>query len=433
LLQRRYTRSVRELPKYIDGIDLSSVDMVSELLTYLSEVHPNYLPPVELVETFDRSFSQSISDKMKAIEQETNIERALFQYASDASTKSNLPEKTSTSVSSKPTTQANSTILSTNAFRTCRLFLSHLGFLTSEGLKRLYLLEENPRLIKSLKDLDQLQSREVHKIGLIFVKQGQEDQNSILRNDESSVSDLFSEFMKGIGWMIDLKTHQGFLGGLDRTSPSSGKVAPYFADANLEVIFHAPTLMPSKESDPQQIEKKKHVGNDFVNIVWSEHIRDYKPTTISSQFNDAHVVIYPLPNGLFRIQIHRKEKISFFGPLVDGMVVSKRILCPLIRQTAINASKRARSLSKFYQKPFPTRNAFIKDNILRHKANKTFDNVMIKLFPSADSALNKEPSVDVRSTDLKPNDTKTAGPKSDDPTTSPSGDPKKVHTWVIGK
>jgi len=49
-----------------------------------------------------------------------------------------------------------------------------------------------------------------------------------------------------------------------------------------------------------------------VQIIWSEHKRDYNPSTITSQFNDAHVIIYPLSNGLFRIQVYKKDKVSFF-------------------------------------------------------------------------------------------------------------------------
>ena len=55
--------------------------------------------------------------------------------------------------------------------------------------------------------------------------------------------------------------------------------------------------------------QKRHVGNDNVHVVWSKHKRDYSPTTITSQFNDAHIVVYPLPNGLFRIQIFKKAKV----------------------------------------------------------------------------------------------------------------------------
>jgi len=217
---------------------------------------------------------------------------------------------------------------------------------------------------------------------LVYVAPGQEDQRDILLNDHGSP--LYGEFERSIGWLVDLKTHAGFMGGLDRNL-TFGKVAPYFATSSYEVVFHAPTLMPTNPADDQQIDKKKHVGNDFVHIVWSEHKRDYKPTTITSNFNEAHIVIYPLPNGLFRIQIFRKEKLQFFGPLLDGMVVNKTILTPLVRQTAINASRRARAISKGYMKPYPTRNALIKEIIQRYKSpkNLSFDEFMSSLYVAA--------------------------------------------------
>jgi len=82
-----------------------------------------------------------------------------------------------------------------------------------------------------------------------------------------------------------------------------------------------------------------------------------------------------------RIQINRKEKISFVGPLLDGMVISKRILCPLVRQTAIHASRRARALT-LVQKPFPTRNVLMREMIERYKTVKTFDDFLCDFFPS---------------------------------------------------
>jgi hypothetical protein len=90
---------------------------------------------------------------------------------------------------------------------------------------------------------------------------------------------------------------------------STGNSAPYWADALTEVIFHDITRMPTAEDDPQQIHKKRHVGNDNVHVIWSNHKRDYSPTTITSQFNDAHIVVYPMSNGLFRIQIFKKAKV----------------------------------------------------------------------------------------------------------------------------
>ena len=37
----------------------------------------------------------------------------------------------------------------------------------------------------------------------------------------------------------------------------------------------------------------RHIGNDNVQIVWSEHWRDYRTGIISSEFADIVICIYP--------------------------------------------------------------------------------------------------------------------------------------------
>lgn len=55
----------------------------------------------------------------------------------------------------------------------------------------------------------------------------------------------------------------------------------------------------------------RHLGNDEVHIVWSEHTRDYRRGIIPTEFGDVIIVIYPMKNGLFRIQINRKAEVCF--------------------------------------------------------------------------------------------------------------------------
>lgn len=47
---------------------------------------------------------------------------------------------------------------------------------------------------------------------------------------------------------VDLATHCGFMGGLQRNG-STGNTAPYYATSNVEVIFHVSTRMPSDSDD----------------------------------------------------------------------------------------------------------------------------------------------------------------------------------------
>jgi tuberous sclerosis protein 2 len=37
------------------------------------------------------------------------------------------------------------------------------------------------------------------------------------------------------------------------------------------VMFHVATMMPSDEADPNFNNKRRHIGNDFVVILWTEN------------------------------------------------------------------------------------------------------------------------------------------------------------------
>ena len=107
--------------------------------------------------------------------------------------------------------------------------------------------------------------------------------------------------MAGLGWEVELETHTGFMGGLSKTK-ATGETSPYFATSFVEVMFHVATRMPSS-SDEALITKTRHLGNDEVHIVWSEHWRDYRRGILPTEFCDVLIIIYPLKNDLFRIQV----------------------------------------------------------------------------------------------------------------------------------
>ncbi|ETO04486.1 hypothetical protein RFI_32913 [Reticulomyxa filosa] len=197
--------------------------------------------------------------------------------------------------------------------------------------------QEGETLNKRLDLMDRAQSttREFHKIGVEFVGRDQDQQRLILGNNEGSY--CYEKFIDDLGWLADLTVHEGFVGGL--AVSSTGRFACYYATGTYEMIFHVATRMPPREGDLQHTERKRHVGNDHVNIVWTEHTRPYLPDTISTDFNTVNIVIYPLQNGLFRIQIHKKDNVGNFGPLINNMVVRQHVLTPLVRLTALEANR----------------------------------------------------------------------------------------------
>uniref|UniRef100_A0A8C7KKV3 Ral GTPase-activating protein subunit beta n=1 Tax=Oncorhynchus kisutch TaxID=8019 RepID=A0A8C7KKV3_ONCKI len=92
-------------------------------------------------------------------------------------------------------------------------------------------------------------------------------------------------------------------------------------------------------------------------------------TRPTSSGQDVQVIfIHPLRTGLFRIRLHGTlGKFSMVVPLVDGMVVSRRSLGFLVRQTVINACRRKRLESDSYNPPHVRRKQKIAEVVNRYR------------------------------------------------------------------
>ncbi|CAJ0879489.1 14316_t:CDS:2, partial [Entrophospora sp. SA101] len=276
-------------------------------------------------------------------------------------------------------------------YQQSRLFLSHFGWLSPEALKEgtISLLNKAPGLFRDMRLLDKKHPREVIKVALLYVGPGQEDEQSILRNTKGSLN--YDDFVSSLGWEIDLATHPGYLGGLERNS-TNGTTSIYYCTSTIELIFHDVTKMPTDPNDFKQLKKKRHIGNDHVHIIFNEHNRDYRKSTIGGDFGNAQIVVNPLSNGLFSVEINRDHKIPSFGPLLNGMVISQNVLGPLVRMTAIQAFRNSlhhtnSTNTTMYQHPFTERALDISIIMNKHKNTKcnSYETFMSKIFVTDDS------------------------------------------------
>uniref|UniRef100_A0A673TZQ1 Ral GTPase activating protein catalytic alpha subunit 2 n=1 Tax=Suricata suricatta TaxID=37032 RepID=A0A673TZQ1_SURSU len=305
-------------------------------------------------------------------------------------------------------------------FYFCRLLLDDLGMNSWDRRKNFHLLKKNSKLLRELKNLDSRQCRETHKIAVFYIAEGQEDKCSILSNERGSQA--YEDFVAGLGWEVDLSTHCGFMGGLQRNG-STGQTAPYYATSTVEVIFHVSTRMPSDSDDSltkkaifSRIQRKpppplrnppgehdpelpnlhghlssdpllelRHLGNDEVHIVWSEHSRDYRRGIIPTAFGDVSIIIYPVKNHMFFIAITKKPEVPFFGPLFDGAIVSGKLLPSLICATCINASRAVKCLIPLYQSFYEERALYLEAIIQNHQEVMTFEDFAAQVFSPSPS------------------------------------------------
>ncbi|POM75122.1 Tuberin, partial [Phytophthora palmivora] len=86
------------------------------------------------------------------------------------------------------------------------------------------------------------------------------------------------------------------------------------------------------------MKKKRHIGNDFVHVVFKECDEGYDLQTLSGQFNDVHIIIQPLNDREYRTEVHVKPGIPAFGPLYGRQIVSSSIISESVRLTCLNAN-----------------------------------------------------------------------------------------------
>lgn len=264
-----------------------------------------------------------------------------------------------------------------------RKLIQQLGLIAWEKRKKIESLNQSASFLRELRNLDAQSSRETHKIAVIYVGHGQEDKNSILCN--STGSRAFEDFVSALAWEVNLSSHLGFKGGL-----SSNKIAAetglYYCNASTEVMFHVSTRIPvSNVTDDDELlnRKLKHLGNDEVHIIWSEHSRDFRRGIIPTEFSDIIIAIYPMISmfqGYYRVQIDCKSDVPIFGPLFDSCVVHQSSLAALVRATAINASRARRLKLAHYQTHFEQRNKLIESICRNHKEDLTFEEFAANLY-----------------------------------------------------
>ncbi|KAF0037705.1 hypothetical protein F2P81_010579 [Scophthalmus maximus] len=189
------------------------------------------------------------------------------------------------------------------------LQLYHSPFFGNEANKPL-LLPKTQVIERAVKVLDQMPPYDTHKIGVVFVGAGQvNNEVSILSNEYGS--NRYAAFLTGLGKLIHLKDcdpDQIFLGGLDQ------------------------------ESDKGCCNKKRHIGNDFVMVVYNDSGEDYKLGTIKGQFNFVEVIIKPLDYECNLVTLQCRKDLEGLVDTTVAKIVSDRNLPLLVRQMALHAN-----------------------------------------------------------------------------------------------
>ncbi|GFY56311.1 tuberin [Trichonephila inaurata madagascariensis] len=213
------------------------------------------------------------------------------------------------------------------------------------------LLQQTEANNRALSVLDHIPPYDTHKIGVVYVDRGQADNEvAILSNNFGSAR--YVAFLKGLGTMVnlcDIDPKKTYLGGLE-TNGEDGKLGLIWHDDVMQVVFHVATFMRNKESDEMRNEKKKHVANDSVMIVYNESEKDFEVSTIKGRVTNAWIIIQPEDYDCNIVLVkHRSEElVDMFGH-TESYLVSDRSLPVFVRQMALHANLASLIISRNQQ------------------------------------------------------------------------------------
>ncbi|XP_043986945.1 rap1 GTPase-activating protein 1-like isoform X15 [Gambusia affinis] len=164
------------------------------------------------------------------------------------------------------------------------------------------------------------------KFGVIYQRFGQTSEEELFGNSEESPA--FVEFLEFLGEKIELHNFKGFRGGLDVTHGQTGNESVYCNYRNKEVMFHVSTKLPYTEGDTQQLQRKRHIGNDIVAIVFQEENTPFVPDMIASNFLHAYVVVQVVnpcsDNVVYKVSVTARDDVPFFGPALPNPATFKK-------------------------------------------------------------------------------------------------------------
>ncbi|XP_038602146.1 rap1 GTPase-activating protein 1 isoform X2 [Tachyglossus aculeatus] len=164
------------------------------------------------------------------------------------------------------------------------------------------------------------------KFGVIYQKLGQTSEEELFSTNEESPA--FVDFLDFLGRKVKLQDFKGFRGGLDVTHGQTGTESVYCNFRNKEIMFHVSTKLPFTEGDAQQLQRKRHIGNDIVAVVFQDQNTPFVPDMIASNFLHAYVVVQAEGSGpdgpLYKVSVTARDDVPFFGPPLPDPAVFRK-------------------------------------------------------------------------------------------------------------
>uniref|UniRef100_A0A182TKN0 Rap-GAP domain-containing protein n=1 Tax=Anopheles melas TaxID=34690 RepID=A0A182TKN0_9DIPT len=206
-------------------------------------------------------------------------------------------------------------------------------------------LGQLPDTPEELLKLDQVFIKSELKVGVIYVKEGQYTEEQILDNNENSP--LFEEFLQLLGDKV-----------------------------RLQIMFHVSTQLPYEKHDPQKLQRKRHIGNDIVCVVFLEADNTaFSPACIKSHFLHTFILVRVSARikrkpTRYEVSVVTRDEVGAYKPYLWEQSVFEK--GPMFREwlltKIVNGERASYSAPKFARMQERTRSQMLED-IVANLAN----------------------------------------------------------------
>ncbi|XP_026090302.1 rap1 GTPase-activating protein 2-like isoform X2 [Carassius auratus] len=183
-----------------------------------------------------------------------------------------------------------------------------------------------PKGSQLIVNYDEHELNNTFKFGVVYQKFGQTSEVELFGNSEETPA--FTEFLRVLGDCVELQDFKGFRGGLDVSHGQTGSQSVYTVFRGQELMFHISTKLPYTEGDIQQVQRKRHIGNDIVAAVFQEEATPFVPDMIASNFLHAYILVQVENPGTddttYKVSVTAREDVPQFGPPLPNPPIFKK-------------------------------------------------------------------------------------------------------------
>ncbi|XP_030620570.1 signal-induced proliferation-associated 1-like protein 3 [Chanos chanos] len=224
-----------------------------------------------------------------------------------------------------------------------------------------------PKVTEQLIKLDEQGLSQKHKVGILLCRAGQSTEEEMYNNEEATPA--FTNFLELLGETVCLKGFSKYAAQLDTKTDSTGTHSLYTTYQDYEIMFHVSTMLPYMPNNPQQLLRKRHIGNDIVTIIFQEPgALPFTPQNIRSHFQHVFVIVRVhnpcSDNTCYSVAVTRMKDVPLFSPPIPPSGVTFRdpeTFRSFLLAKVINAENAAHKSEKFHTMATRTRQGYLRD------------------------------------------------------------------------